>query len=156
MRSSRYTEKRRHPVRKLLITLLILIIAAGCVKVFLWDNIMDKISAKTYSQAVQSTSSNAGNSSSGSTGNSAGTSTNSSVNASTAAEAAENVYNSMSSTDKAKVRSIVISHATPSNISKVYSYIKNNDTAGLEQFAKQNLTDSEKQELYQLYQKYSN
>lgn len=156
MRSSRYTEKRRHPVRKLLITLLILIIAAGCVKVFLWDNIMDKILAKTYSQAVQSTSSNAGNSSSGSTGNSAGTSANSSVNASTAAEAAENVYNSMSSADKAKVRSIVISHATPSNISKVYSYIKNNDTAGLEQFAKQNLTDSEKQELYQLYQKYSN
>ena len=153
MRSTRYTAKKRHPVRKLMITLLIIIIAAGCVKVFLWDGIMDKISAKTYSQAVQSASASSGSSSSGNTANTSG---NSSVNASSAAATAENIYNSMSSADKAKVRGIILSHASPSNISRVYGYIKNNDTSGLKQFAEQNLTASEKQELYQLYQKYSN
>lgn len=154
MRSNRYSARKRHPVRKLIITLLIIVVAAGCVKVFLWDNIMDKISAKTYSQAVQSSSSGTGSSSQSTTGSS-GNSGSSSVSTSNAAQAAENVYNNMSSADKARVRSIIIKHASPSNIAKVYGYVKNNDTSGLMQFAEQNLADSEKQELYQLYEKYN-
>jgi hypothetical protein len=154
MRSNRYSVRKRHPVRKLIITLLIIAVAAGCIKVFLWDNIIDKISAKTYSQAVQSSSSGS-DSSRQSTASSSGNSASSSVSTSNAAQAAENVYNNMSNTDKAKVRSIIIKHASPSNIAKVYGYVKNNDTSGLMQFAEQNLSSSEKQELYQLYEKYN-
>ncbi len=133
MRSDAYEYgKRRHPVRKAIIVLLILAVAAVCVKVFLYDSIMDKISAQTYSQAIESALPN-----------------------SSTVQAAESAYNQMSSADKSKVKSIILNHATPSNVTKVYSYLKSNDTAALQQFAEQNLTSSEKQELYALYEKYS-
>jgi hypothetical protein len=68
--------------------------------------------------------------------------------------AAENVYNSMSDTDQAKVKEIAASHVSVSSVQAVTEYLSNNDTEGLKAYAYENLSSNEITELKALYDKY--
>lgn len=69
-------------------------------------------------------------------------------------ESAKDVYNSMSDEDKQKVQDIVDNHLDAKTASDIQSYVTKGDTEGLKDYARQNLSSDEQQELLEMYDKY--
>lgn len=67
---------------------------------------------------------------------------------------AKDIYNSMDDADKQVVTDIITDHMTPENIKNVEQYVTSGDTAGLEQYAKDNLSTEETQTIQNMYEKY--
>lgn len=67
---------------------------------------------------------------------------------------AKEILDSMSADDKETVTDIIDSHISPSTIKEASSYLSNGDTEGLKNYAKSMLSDSETQEVMELYEKY--
>lgn len=67
---------------------------------------------------------------------------------------AQEIWDSMSSTDQAAVEDIIDNHISPSTLQEASSYLSSGDTEGLKSYAKNMLTDSETQEIQDLYEKY--
>ena len=69
-------------------------------------------------------------------------------------KSAKDVYDSMSNEDKEKVQAIVDDHLDAKTASDIQSYVTSGDTEGLKDYAEQNLSDEEQQELLEMYNKY--
>ena len=67
---------------------------------------------------------------------------------------AKDIYNSMDEADKQVVTDIITDHMTTDNIKNVEQYVTAGDTAGLEQYAKDNLSTEETQTIQNMYEKY--
>ena len=67
---------------------------------------------------------------------------------------AQKVYNSMSTEDQEKVQKIVDDHLNAGTASKVKEYIQNGDTQALKEYTEENLSEDEKSQLTELYDKY--
>lgn len=67
---------------------------------------------------------------------------------------AKDIYNSMDDADKQVVTDIITDHMTADNIKNVEQYVTAGDTAGLEQYAKDNLSTEETQTIQNMYEKY--
>ena len=67
---------------------------------------------------------------------------------------AKDIYNSMDEADKQVVTDIITDHMTPDNIKNVEQYVTAGDSAGLEQYAKDNLSTEETQTIQNMYEKY--
>lgn len=67
---------------------------------------------------------------------------------------AQDVYESMSEEDKQTVNDMVESKVSPETISEVSKYAKNKDKEGLKQYVKEKFTESEIQQMKDLYNKY--
>lgn len=67
---------------------------------------------------------------------------------------ASDIYESMDSEDQEAVKSIVEEHLDQETISEATSYLTSGDTAGLKEYVKENLSEEEKQEVQDLYEKY--
>ena len=67
---------------------------------------------------------------------------------------AKDIYNSMDEADKQVVTDIITDHMTTDNIKNVEQYVTAGDSAGLEQYAKDNLSTEETQTIQNMYEKY--
>lgn len=67
---------------------------------------------------------------------------------------AQNVYNSMSEDDKETVQNIVDNHMDAKTAKELQKYASSGDTESLKQYADDNLTEEEKAQLEELYEKY--
>lgn len=121
--------KVSHKGRNFLIVLLILVCLGIAFKFLVYDKLMDKATDEVTESVLTS-------------------------NGATSEEV-QNVLDSMSAKDKATVQKIIKNHASASAIKEVSSDLSSNDTAALKEYAEKNLTDSEKEQLYALYDKYN-
>ena len=69
---------------------------------------------------------------------------------------AKDIYNKMDAADKQKVTDIITNHMTPQNVKNVEQYVASGDKAGLEKYAKDNLSTEETQTIQNMYEKYKN
>ena len=67
---------------------------------------------------------------------------------------AQKIWDSMSSTDQAAALDIIDNHISPSTLQEASSYLSSGDTEGLKSYAQNMLSDSETQEIKDLYEKY--
>lgn len=67
---------------------------------------------------------------------------------------AKEILDSMSSDDQETVQNIIDNHISPSTIKEASSYLSSGDTEGLKSYAESMLSDSEIQEVEELYEKY--
>jgi hypothetical protein len=67
---------------------------------------------------------------------------------------AKDIYNSMDTEDKQKVTDIITNHMTPDNVKNVEKYVASGDKAGLEKYAKDNLSTEETKTIQSMYEKY--
>lgn len=67
---------------------------------------------------------------------------------------AQKIWDSMSSTDQATALDIIDNHISPSTLQEASSYLSSGDTEGLKSYAQNMLSDSETQEIKDLYEKY--
>ena len=67
---------------------------------------------------------------------------------------AREILDSMSSDDQETVQDIIDNHISPSTIKEASSYLSSGDTEGLKNYAESMLSDSEIQEVEELYEKY--
>lgn len=67
---------------------------------------------------------------------------------------AQDIYESMSAEDKQTVNDMIESKVSPETISDVSKYVKNKDKEGLKQYVKEEFTESEIQQIKDLYNKY--
>lgn len=67
---------------------------------------------------------------------------------------AKEILDSMSSDDQETVQDIIDNHISPSTIKEASSYLSSGDTEGLKNYAESMLSDSEIQEVEDLYEKY--
>lgn len=74
--------------------------------------------------------------------------------ASDAAQMAKNIYDGMSEEDKETCRDLVNSNLTKENVENVTQYVKNGDASGLKNYVKNSVSDSDKETIKSLYQKY--
>lgn len=74
--------------------------------------------------------------------------------ASDAAQMAKDIYDGMSQEDKETCRELVNSNLTKENVANVTQYVKNGDASGLKNYVKNSVSDSDKETIKSLYQKY--
>lgn len=122
--------KVSHKKRNIIIILIILVTLGLGFKFLIYDKLMDKATDKVTTEVLTTI---------GATD-----------------EEVQNVLNSMSDSDRAAIEGIIQDHASPSSIKEISSYIRNNDTEALSEYADNNLSDAEKVQLYELYSKYYN
>ena len=67
---------------------------------------------------------------------------------------AQEIWDSMSSADQDAALDIIDNHISPSTLQDASSYLASGDTEGLKSYAQNMLTDSETQEIKDLYEKY--
>lgn len=67
---------------------------------------------------------------------------------------AEKIVDSMSESDKSTVEKIVDNHSSPKETTEIAKIYKEEGVSGVKQYAEENLTDQEIQELKDLYEKY--
>ena len=67
---------------------------------------------------------------------------------------AQEIWDSMSSADQDAALDIIDNQISPSTLQKASSYLASGDTEGLKSYAQNMLTDSETQEIKDLYEKY--
>ena len=67
---------------------------------------------------------------------------------------AQEIWDSMSSADQDAALDIIDNHISPSTLQEASSYLASGDTEGLKSYAQNMLTDSETQEIKDLYEKY--
>ena len=70
-------------------------------------------------------------------------------------KSAKEVYGSMSAQDQKKIQTIVDDHLDSKTASKVQEYITKGDTQGLKEYAQNFLTEEERAQLRELYEKYA-
>ena len=70
-------------------------------------------------------------------------------------KSAKEVYGSMSAQDQKKIQTIVDDHLDSKTASKVQEYITKGDTQGLKEYAQNSLTEEERAQLRELYEKYA-
>ena len=70
-------------------------------------------------------------------------------------KSAREVYQSMSTQDQKKIQTIVDDHLDSQTASKVQEYITKGDTQGLKEYAQNSLTEEERAQLRELYEKYA-
>ena len=70
-------------------------------------------------------------------------------------KSAREVYQSMSTQDQKKIQTIVDDHLDSQTASKVQQYITKGDTQGLKEYAQNSLTEEERAQLRELYEKYA-
>ena len=71
-----------------------------------------------------------------------------------AAQMAKDIYDGMSDEDKATCRELVNSNLTTENVANVAQYVKDGDVSGLENYVKSSVSDSDKEAIKSLYNKY--
>ena len=67
---------------------------------------------------------------------------------------AKDIMDHMDEADKETITSVITSNMTEENISAVESYVKSGDTAGLKDYVKDNLSETDKATVEDLYEKY--
>ena len=67
---------------------------------------------------------------------------------------AQEIWDSMSSAGQDAALDIIDNHISPSTLQEASSYLASGDTEGLKSYAQNMLTDSETQEIKDLYEKY--
>lgn len=67
---------------------------------------------------------------------------------------AKDIIDSMDEADKETITSVITNNMTEENISAVESYVKSGDTAGLKDYVKENLSETDKATVTDLYEKY--
>ncbi len=67
---------------------------------------------------------------------------------------AQEILDAMSDTDRETVDQIITHHMSAETMKEATSYITSGDTAGLKQYAKDTLTESEMEQIRELYNKY--
>ncbi len=143
--------RHRHPIMTFILT-LVLVLLIGATAILYTDNpvkegivgalidqaadkfVQDHISGKSI---LKETAENSNNS-----------------KVSNSAIATEEILSRMSEDDKATVTEIITENVTPTNIVEINQYVQDGDTAGLMEYAAENLSTEDMAKLSKLYLKY--
>lgn len=133
---ARVKEKKGSGMAKVLIIVLVILVIIGVVGKFLiYDKVKEKAIDKVSEKIVEQMLENSGSS--------------------VTSEKVQQILNSISEEDKAKVQEIVGDSLGISDVPAATEYISNNDLSGLKEYVKGKLSDNQIEQLYSIYQKYN-
>lgn len=127
--STRKNKRKSHKGRIFLIILFILICIGLIFRFVVYPKVMDNVTEQMGEIITQEMDNNG--------------------------EDIDQMIDSMDEKDKERVEEILTDKISPSAVKEVSGYIKNNDSAGLKEFAEKNLSESEKNELLEIYSQYN-
>ena len=125
--------KKKKGLIVLIVVLVILVAAIWAGKTFVYDQAKEKVTSAVAEKMIEEQVQN------DSTGQ---------------LQNAQDIYNSMSEEDKQTVNDMIESKVSPQTISDVSKYAKDQDKEGLKQYVKEKFTESEIQQMKDLYNKY--
>ena len=125
--------KKKKGLIVLIVVLVILVAAIWAGKTFVYDKANEKVTSAVAEKMIEEQVQN------DSTGQ---------------LQNAQDIYNSMSEEDKQTVNDMIESKVSPQTISDVSKYAKDQDKEGLKQYVKEKFTESEIQQMKDLYNKY--
>ena len=125
--------KKKKGLIVLIVVLVILVAAIWAGKTFVYDKAKEKVTSAVAEKMIEEQVQN------DSTGQ---------------LQNAQDIYNSMSEEDKQTVNDLIESKVSPQTISDVSKYAKDQDKEGLKQYVKEKFTESEIQQMKDLYNKY--
>ncbi|MCR4673637.1 MAG: hypothetical protein K5675_01395 [Lachnospiraceae bacterium] len=128
------TKEKSSFVGKFFTVIVVLIVIVALLYFFAWGTVKGKVVDTVAEKAITNVAEQAG----------------------VDAEAATQLYNSMSEEDQETVQTMVENHADAQTVESAISMYKNGDKEGLKELAYSELSDEEINELVGLYQKYLN